>query len=268
MTEKPYEFITESQRQFVVDRRVMLDNRGWATDYQENLFAPLHPDSVADFERAGELTPTSGGRIAAPHSSTAFAINVFDVWRGSDLTPLGDALGFDLAEFVGYEHGHSLGFQRPAQPDIEFTTSDGTALAVEVKLREPYGKVSNEFADRYFETPELWDGLPNLRNLAGRMDHGEVEYLTLHAAQLIKHALGLHRSYGDDFVLGYLWLYVPGTDGNQHLRELEEFTAVAASDIDFVPVTVQELLDRLDGQQCDPAWLTYMTERYVTPLGQ
>ena len=57
MTEKPYEFITESQRQFVVDRRVTLDNRGWATDYQENLFAPLHPGSVADFEREDRLFP-------------------------------------------------------------------------------------------------------------------------------------------------------------------------------------------------------------------
>ena len=268
MYEDPYKEITETQRRFVAYRGANLDNRGWATDYQENLFAPLHPDTRADFEHAGELTPTSGGRIAAPHSSTALAINVFDVWRGRDLTPLGDALAFKIDEVVGYERGHSLGFQRPAQPDIELSTFDGTSLAVEVKLREPYGKVSNEFAERYFETPGLWDELPNMRELAGRIASGEVEFTTLHAAQLIKHALGLSRAYGDGFVLGYLWQYLPSEVGGTHLQELQVFSAVADADIRFMAITVTELLERLDSTRCDPKWLDYMTARYVTPLGR
>ena len=49
-----------------------------------------------------------------------------------------------------------------ASPMSSFTASDGSAVAVEVKLREPYGRVSNPFADKYFVTKDLWDGLPNL----------------------------------------------------------------------------------------------------------
>jgi hypothetical protein len=267
MSKNPKSTITESQKQFVTGRGAVLDSRGWAVDYRQNLFTALQADTVREFQEAGELTEHSGGRIAAPHSSTALAINMFDRWRGRDFTSLGEAMQVDVAHMVGYEQPHDLGFQRPAQPDIEFTGTSGTPVAIEVKLREPYGSVKNEFADRYFETPGLWDGLPALHDLAMGIRGGEVVFTTLHAAQLIKHALGLTCSYGTDFVLGYLWHYIPSKIGDEHVRELAEFAATASADISFTFVTVADLLDRIDPDQVNSAWHSYMTARYVTPVG-
>jgi hypothetical protein len=268
MFENPYVEVTDAQGQFVRSQGAILDSRGWTVDYRENLFAPLHSDSTSDFEESGELEGCGGGRIAAPHSSTASTVNVFDVWRGRDPGPIGAALQVDAQRIVGYEKPHGFGFRRAAQPDIEILGAAGTPTAIEVKLREPYGSVRNEFADRYFSAPGLWDGLPALHELAASIRDGDTSFTTLHAAQLVKHALGLRHSYGDSFVLGYLWHYVPSTTGDNHVRELNEFAAVAREDITFMSTTVAELLDRFDADRTDREWLDYMTSRYVTSTGQ
>jgi hypothetical protein len=266
MWNNPYDAITDAQKTFVLDSGAELDNRGWTVDYRQNLFAPLHAGSALDFEAAGELTTNGGGRIAAPHSSTALAINMFDVWRDRTLEPLSDALLPGLNRIVGYELEHGFGFRRSAQPDIEFAARGGARVAIEVKFREPYGTVTNEFADRYFDTPGLWDGLPNLRELAVSIRDGDTTFTTLHTAQLIKHALGLTHSYGTDFVLGYLWHHVPSETGDRHIVELAEFTTIVSEDVEFASVTVAELVDRFDAGHVDAAWLAYMTARYTEPF--
>jgi hypothetical protein len=268
MFDNPYEAITVSQRQFVHQRGAAFDGRRWTVDYRDNLFAPLHAMTAREFEKAGELTEHGGGRIAAPHSSTALAINMFDVWRGVALDPLGEAMQLDVQRVVGYERAHEFDFPKPAQPDIEFADSDGMPIAVEIKLREPYDRrYTNSFADRYFETPGLWEGLPALHELARHIWDGSVTFTTLHSAQLIKHAIGLTHSYESDFALGYLWHYIPSDTGRNHIRELAEFTAVASADIAFGSITVAELLERIDPERTDSAWLDYMTNRYVTSMG-
>jgi hypothetical protein len=263
----PYATITNTQQQLVTDRGAALDRRGWTVDYRHNLFAAPNTDTVRDFEKSGELTADGGGRIAAPHSSTALTINMLDHWRDRDLTSLGEAMQLNLGHIVAYEQPHDLGFQRPAQPDIEFTDATGNPIAVEVKLREPYGSVKNEVTDRYFETPGLWDGLPALLELAISIRNSDATFTTLHAAQLIKHTLGLTRSYGTEFVLGYLWHDIPTETGNKHVQELAEFANIASTDINFKSVTVTELLRRLNPDQDHKAWHDYMTARYVTPTG-
>ena len=61
----PYKTITDAQAHFIRNDGAALDRRGWAVDYRDNLFAPLHPGTAPDFAEAGELTDMSGGRIAA-----------------------------------------------------------------------------------------------------------------------------------------------------------------------------------------------------------
>ena len=267
MFEDPWRAVTEAQYQFVRDRGAAFDNRRWTVDYRYNLFAPLHAGTVSDFEEAGELTDDGAGRIAAPHSSTVLAINMFDHWRDRDLRPLGGAMQVDIARVTGFERPHHFGFPRPAQPDIEFTGSAGRPVAVEVKLREPYGSVKNEFAARYFDTPDLWDGLPALHELAVGIRDRDVTFTTLHVAQLIKHAIGLTHSYGSEFVLGYLWHYMPSDIGDRHAEELRQFTATAGLDLDFVPWIVDDLLGEFDHDERDVAWLDHMTERYSVDAG-
>jgi hypothetical protein len=56
--------------------------------------------------------------------------------------------------------------------------------------------------------------------------------------------------------------------GDRHRRELEESTGAAHGYIDFASITVAELVDQIDPKRVDAAWLTYMTDRYVTPAGR
>jgi hypothetical protein len=264
--EDPYGEITRTQKEFVRSRSADFDERGWTVDYRNNLFQPLHTDTLNDFIARGEVTPDGrGDRISAPHSSTALAVNTFDWWRGRDLRRLSAAVGISLDRFTGFEQQHGFGFDRPAQLDVEFVESGGTAVGVEVKLREPYGGVSNTFADRYFETPSLWDGLSIMATLARRIRF-EVDppFVTLHAAQLIKHTLGMHHSYGERFTLVYFWHRLPGSVGKAHAGEVERFAELVQPEISFVPVTVGELLDHFEPDSGSQAWFDYMTERYLS----
>ena len=256
MVSEPYRQVTESQRAFVLGTGAVLDSRGWAVDYRDNLVAPLHSDSLDDFVACSEVSEDGhGGRISAPHSSTALAVNTFDWWRGRSLRPISDALGVDIERFAGFEQAHDFTLDRPSQPDVQFTASDGSAVAVEVKLREPYGRVSNPFADKYFVTKDLWDGLPNLEGLARciRCDD-KTTFTTLHAAQLIKHALGLRHSYGDYFTLVYYWHHLSGEIGDQHWKELAAFDEIARNDFSFIAVTVDQLLGSFVPNSESKAW--------------
>lgn len=262
-----YRTITASQHEFVRSCGADFDGRGWTIDYRNNLFQPLHPDTLDEFIARGEVAPDGrGDRISAPHSSTALAVNMFDWWRGRDLAPLSAALGVSLDRLTGFERQHGFGLNRPAQLDVEFVSGDGTVIGVEVKLREPYGQVSNPFADKYFETPGLWEGLPNLERLAQTIRLGDdLPFDTLHAAQLIKHATGLRHSHGDGFTLVYLRHRLAGPLGDAHAREVERFAAAAQSDLTFVAVTVGHLLDRFEPGPDSQAWFDYMTARYLRP---
>jgi hypothetical protein len=264
VTSSPYRQITESQRAFAVDAGTVLDSRGWAVDYRDNLLAPLHPASLKDFIACGEITDDGlGGRISAPHSSTAFAVNTFDWRRGRDLSPIAEVLGVDIDRIVGFERKRAFGLDRPAQPDIEFIGRNDSAVAVEVKLREPYGSVSNPFADKYFKTDELWEGLPTLHNLARRIRDTDKMFSTLHAAQLIKHAIGLRHRYGDNFTLVYYWHYLPSKTGDTHRTEIAQFADIAGGDITFVAVTLEEMLGRFAVDEESKPWFDYMTNRYL-----
>lgn len=267
MNSDEYEWLTETQRSFVLRTGATLDWRGWVEEYQDNLFVPLHALTLEEFVACSEISASGRGeRISAPHSSTALAVNTFDWWRIHSLRPVSEALGLDLDRFIGFEQPNSFGLDRPSRPDVEFVASDESVVAVEVKLREPYGKVSNPFADKYFETKGLWSGLPNLGELAHRIRFDdEATFGTLHVAQLIKHALGLHHSFGTGFTLMYLWHELPGDIGMQHKEELLRFEAMARHDISFVSITVTELMKRMPYDAEHAEWFNYMNERYVNP---
>ena len=95
--------------------------------------------------------------------------------------------------------------------------------------------------------------------------HGRCAHL--HAAQLIKHILGLKRAVGrDGFRLLYLWYDVLGAEGCRHRDEVEEFRATAKSDgVMFYSLTYQELIYRMAGKlrAQHEDHFRYLTERYL-----
>src|SRR5215469_14141615 len=109
------------------------------------------------------------------------------------------------------------------------------------------------FVNRIVKSPEassvailtkpLFEGRPNLRNLAEAINPVNRMHSSLHAAQLIQHLLGLRKQHDKSFVLIYLWFDVPNApDAATHRQEVESFGRILKSDgIAFVSRTYQEV---------------------------
>jgi hypothetical protein len=107
---------------------------------------------------------------------------------------------------------------------------------------------------------------PNLRKLAARISPEDRVHRHLHAAQLLKHLLGL-RSTGSKFTLLYLWFDVNGAAGRRHRDEAHEFTLRARRDgLDVWAMSWQELWDGLNENAPaggHGAYLAYLRDRYA-----
>ena len=118
----------------------------------------------------------------------------------------------------------------------------------------------------YLVDKNLWADLNALNRLAREINPIDERYSYLHAAQLIKHILGLNASLGSKiFKLLYLWYDVLGKEGADHRAEIEDFTNFAKSDgINFHAMTYQELIVILDKYYRDEHsdYIKYITERY------
>lgn len=72
---RPVEYITERQHSWALRHGIPLDENGWAVQLNDNLFLPLIPEAIREFEAgAGQELE---GPMRAPHSSSALAVNVF-----------------------------------------------------------------------------------------------------------------------------------------------------------------------------------------------
>ncbi len=142
-------------------------------------------------------------------------------------------------------------------------------LAIECKFSEAYGSRKHGGIKEKYLTGcgALWDDLPNLRRLAESISPDDSAFQHLHAAQLIKHILGLKRALGrDGFRLLYLWYDVLGAEGCRHRDEVEDFGTTAKSDgVLFHSLTYQELICRMARKPRlqHEDYIRYLTERYL-----
>ena len=119
---------------------------------------------------------------------------------------------------------------------------------------------------KYLADENLWTDLESLGKLAREISPDDERYSYLHAAQLIKHILGLKASVGSKkFKLLYLWYDVFGKEGADHRAEVKDFNNFADSDgISFHAMTYQELIVILDRYFRDEhaEYIKYLTGRY------
>jgi hypothetical protein len=119
----------------------------------------------------------------------------------------------------------------------------------------------------YLRQTALWQNWPHVRAFAEELSPSDLTHSHLHAAQLVKHLLGLRKQYGTNFVLVYLWFDVPGAEAAAlHRREIECFgEALKRDDIPFVSRTYQEVFEVLrdgnDGRS--NSHIMYLLERYM-----
>ena len=260
-----HDAITVRQHEWMRGRGAECDRRGWAVHVEANLFEPLDPDVKADLEAAdgNELA----GKICAPWSSSALALNVFHFWRQRDNRVLAKALRRSTIASIRFEQCHATGNRNArANLDVEVRSEGEPVLAIESKLREPFGH-HDQLLPSYLARADLWERLPHCFELAKRCEEHPTLFQRLDVAQLLKHILGLSRSYGRDFELLYLW-YDPTKlmSGDeewpivQHRQELERFTAHVAPDVCFRSLTYQSLFDQLAPAESE--YREYLRTRY------
>jgi hypothetical protein len=127
-------------------------------------------------------------------------------------------------------------------------------------------------------------GLPQCQQLAEDLRSGRARFKHLHAAQLLKHALGLARAADSNAEGGTAWAStreVPRTAGNAqsdlrylyyewprgpaaaHRAEIERFGERVCAEIRFSASTYQDLYRALDADaRVDRAYLEYLRARY------
>lgn len=272
-------FLLRAQRRWADAHGVRYDARGCVRDLADNLRTPLRDAVLAEVRRGSELEPGAKRppRLHSLGSSAALVLNVFDYWRDRDATALLRALGIvgGGSSSLTLEEPLPTGLPGDAPTsDVVWRLADGTCVAVESKygewlVRRPRNK--QVFKDKYFPAaPDrrvagVWSaaGLPRCQALAADLQDGHERLKYLHAAQLLKHALGLAKSSCRQSVLVYLYYDWPVREAATHRAELERIRARLAGEVDLRVLTYQSLfaaLRALPGLDAD--YLAYLAQRY------
>jgi hypothetical protein len=81
--------------------------------------------------------------------------------------------------------------------------------------------------------------------LATALQEREITFRHLDAAQLLKHALGLHNRYQGSFTLVYLYANQDAPEAEQHRNEIITFGSSIDGDFPFVAVSYNTFLKKL-----------------------
>lgn len=257
------------QRTWAHARKLPLD-QDYTLRLEDNLFQPLHPDTRREYEAGAgkELgRPGKAGKMQALRSSAALVVNLFDYWRGKDLSAIAAACGADQPfTAFRFEQVYPTSLRgEPPHLDVVFTGADVEVLAIESKFLEPFHHDSSTpFSIAYFETPGLWEGLGNSEKLARAIAQGSEAFELLDAPQLLKHALGLSKCFTPiGFRLLYLWYEVGGEPDRLHREEIERFARLIGQDFAFDSRSHQEVFAALKPRLVEhAAYRDYLAARY------
>jgi len=238
---------------------IALDLNGYAADFHGTLLPWVSPE---DFE--GDLSSGDGNELEtkfrAAHSSSGLAVNCFAPFRQriADLTMPGHS-GFDTLQF---ERKCPTGIRGGRAPNLDVVLSGpNSVLAIESKLTEYLSAHRANFSPAY--EAQIRDArrdqgyFREMLRLQDRPDH----YTWLDAAQLIKHAFGLARSFPDRPVTLLYLFWEPanpnaGPEFAAHRDEIDEFRArVAGSSPAFEAMSYSELWQCWRDSAPTPGWL-------------
>ncbi|RJR29968.1 MAG: hypothetical protein C4576_34425 [Desulfobacteraceae bacterium] len=287
---KAHEHILTKQVQWARNRGISLigskEARGRAAytkTLDENLFEPLLVEVRESFLSGdgNEILgfPGNPAKMQAIHSSSALGLNVFQYWRriGQD-SHVAALCGFCRKDSsntfeIAFEKKYPINSNLPHPPNIDvvFQPSDPSksrTFAIECKFSEPYSSQRHGgLKPKYLALDPLWVDIPNMQALAKSICPEDNQFVYFHAAQMIKHILGLKKAHGKNgFRLLYLWYDVPGREGVAHRNEVNAFAKTAEADgLKFHSLTYQKLIMKMckDCGEEHGSYLKYITERYL-----
>lgn len=270
--------LLRAQRRWADAHGVRYDARGCVRDLVDNLRVPLAGAALDEFRRGSELTPgaTRPARLYSLGSSAALVVNVFGYWRDRDVGPLMAALGVagNGAAKLTFEEPLPTGLAGdPPTTDVAVRGAAGVCVAIESKYGEwlaPRPRSRRVFKDKYFPQGQgggdgVWAavGLPRCQALAEDLQNGRERLKFLHAAQLLKHALGLAKSGQRTAALVYLYYDWPVREAATHRDEIDRIIARLAPELDVRVLTYQALFRALRAAPgIDAGYLDYLVQRY------
>ncbi|HEX7237781.1 MAG TPA: hypothetical protein VF405_12515 [Gammaproteobacteria bacterium] len=265
--------LLRAQRRWADAQGVRYDARGFVRALAYNLREPLDGSALAELQRGSELMPRAAqpARAHSLCSSAALVVNVFGYWRGRDQTPLLEALGVRGPGGTRLEFEAPLPTGLPGDPpaaDVALYRPDGRCVAVESKFGEwltPRPRGKRVFKDKYFAQGRVWEaaGLPLCQALAEELQDGRERLKYLHAAQLLKHALGLAVNGLRTSALVYLYYDGLGREAATHRAEVDRVVSRLKPELELRAATYQALFDALRAQPgIDRAYVDYLARRY------
>jgi len=283
---KAYEYIVSKQIQWARNNRIDLigskGNRGrpaYTPKLDENLFEPLNPEtekSILDGDGGGTFwKPCKDAscsfifRFRCKYFSVLDSINyVHHIASACGLCNRTTKVSKRILFEVKYPATDSFRFSPNVDVVIENSSvSRYKVYAIECKFTETYGGRDHSGLKAKYLDLEIWEEIPHLHKLARFISPKDYQFQYLHAAQLIKHILGLKRAFGKTaFRLLYLWYDAFGSEGASHREEINIFLETAKLDgIAFHDMSYQELIVKLasDHRASHKKYVEYITSRYL-----
>ena len=229
---------------FARQRPGILDEKGYVPDFHDLLLPMVVPEDFTDDLRAGDGNELQT-KFRAAHSSTGLAVNCFAPFRRrlNDLVLPGN-LRFNTLQF---ERKCPTGLRgKSPNLDVLLEGPDGV-IGIESKLAEFLSRHKAKFSPAYAE------GIGDARREQGyfsemiRLMERPDSYTWLNAAQLIKHAFGLARTFnGRSVTLLYLFWEPANPEVRPeyaaHRDEIREFAArMAGASPTFKAMSYPEL---------------------------
>jgi hypothetical protein len=237
---------------------VRLDAQRYVVELEDNLLPGIRLADIADAfadGAGGELA----GKLRAPWSSSALAVNSFGRWqRDLGLFSLGGVSGFDGP--LEFEAKCPNGVSSvPPNLDVLLTRGDDV-VAVESKCTEYLARKTPQVSQAYLVLRRRFDERAASRWFASLGSVPEFELLD--AYQLVKHYLGLRLTYpGRTLTLVYLYWEPREAERYpllvQHRDEIRRFGDLVGGDATcrFVARSYAEHWDALDAMAVQPEWL-------------
>lgn len=267
----------------LVGSQITKGQQAYTKTLNNNLFEPLLPQTKAEIDDGdgGELkgSATHSAKMCAVHSSSAIGVNIFQYWKNKNISDIAYTLGLcrkdnKLAKEIHFEQKYQISNKFRFSPNIDIVIknkekSNIKVFGVECKFTEAYSaRMHSGLKKKYIsEIYEQWDDIPELFELAKGISPNDKKYKHLHPAQLLKHILGLKKTYGKSrFRLLYLWYDVLGNEGCQHRKEIQQFSDIARKDnIKFHSISYQELIIKMKNELFtgNEGYVNYMMDRYL-----
>lgn len=238
--------------------RAALDKQGYVVELEDNLLSVVTRAEIAEAFGAGAGQELEG-KMRAPWSSSALAVNSFAPWARAPSSLRLSGLS-EFTEGFAFEAKCPNGVSKiPPHLDV-LLERDREIVAVESKCTEYLASKPAKVASAYLELADRGDERTSSRWFAALTQMEQ--FRRLDAYQLVKHYLGLRLSYPRrPLTLVYLY-WEPANAARfhvfaQHRAEIERFGAMVMGDntCRFAALSYPEHWCELATHADGPAWL-------------